>query len=75
MLCAGPLESLMLLEQSGIGQSEVLSRLGVPQIGESPHVGEHAVEQLVFAYQLRILEQMECNNKLATKCRHPGPPG
>ncbi len=67
ILCAGPLESPMLLERSGIGQPEVLHQLGVTQIAESPHVGEHAVEQRMFAYQWRIKEQMGYNRKLATK--------
>lgn len=67
ILCAGPLESPMLLERSGIGQPEVLRQLGVAQIAESPHVGEHAVEQRMFAYQWRIKEQMGYNQKLATK--------
>lgn len=69
ILCAGPLETPLLLERSGVGQSEVLSTLGVSEIAENPHVGEHAVEQRMFAYQWRIQEQMGYNQKLATKFR------
>lgn len=69
ILCAGPLESPMLLERSGIGQPEVLQQLGVTPVAESPHVGEHAVEQRMFAYQWRIREQLGYNQKLATKFR------
>ncbi|GAA4477351.1 GMC family oxidoreductase N-terminal domain-containing protein [Enteractinococcus fodinae] len=67
ILCAGPLESPLLLERSGVGQPEVLRQLGVSQVAESPHVGEHAVEQRMFAYQWRIKEQMGYNQKLSTK--------
>lgn len=69
ILAAGPLETPLLLERSGIGQSEVLRNLGVEEIAENPHVGEHAVEQRMFAYQWRIKEQMGYNQKLATKSR------
>lgn len=67
VLAAGPLESPLLLERSGIGQSEVLANLGVTEVVESPQVGEHAIEQRMFAYQWRIREQMGYNQKLATK--------
>lgn len=69
VLSAGPIESPMLLERSGIGQANVLRDLGVTEIVESPHVGEHAVEQRMFAYQWRIKEQMGYNQKLSTKLR------
>ena len=67
ILCAGPIETPMLLERSGIGQPEVLRQLGVTPVAESPHVGEHAVEQRMFAYQWRIKEQLGYNQKLSTK--------
>ena len=57
----------MLLERSGIGQPEVLRRIGVTPVVESPHVGEHAVEQRFFMYQWRIREQLGYNQKLSTQ--------
>lgn len=69
ILSAGPLESPMLLERSGIGQAEVLNRIGVTPLVDSPHVGEHGVEQRMFAYQWSIREQMGYNQQLATKFR------
>ncbi|GAA4829801.1 GMC family oxidoreductase [Garicola koreensis] len=58
ILSGGPLETPMLLERSGVGQPEVLNRIGVKTVAESPHVGEHAVEQRMFAYQWKIKETL-----------------
>ncbi|HLS49005.1 MAG TPA: GMC family oxidoreductase N-terminal domain-containing protein [Actinomycetaceae bacterium] len=69
ILSAGPIETPMLLERSGIGQGEVLHKLGVTPVVENPHVGEHATEQRFFNYQWRIKEQMGYNQKLSSKVR------
>lgn len=67
ILSAGPIETPMLLERSGIGDGEVLRRIGVTPQHENPNVGAHAVEQRMFMYQWRINQQMGLNQKLSTK--------
>jgi choline dehydrogenase len=69
ILSGGTMESPMLLERSGIGSGEVLQRIGVPAIAENPHVGEHAVEQRMFAYQWKVSSQIGLNQQLSTKLR------
>src|SRR5699024_8789126 len=54
ILSGGTMESPMLLERSGIGAGNVVKHIGVPLIAENPNVGEHAVEQRMFAYQWKI---------------------
>lgn len=69
ILCGGTMESPMLLERSGIGAGEVLQRIGVTPIAENPNVGEHAVEQRMFAYQWKINRQIGMNSQLSTALR------
>lgn len=66
ILSAGPLETPMLLERSGIGQPEVLEKIGAPLIVENEHVGEHIAEQRFLAYGWGISQQMGYNRKLST---------
>jgi choline dehydrogenase len=67
ILAGGTMESPMLLERSGIGSGEVLKRIGVPLMVENPNVGEHAIEQRMFAYQWKINRQLGLNQQLSTK--------
>lgn len=67
ILSGGTMESPMLLERSGIGDGEVLKRIGVPVVAENPHVGEHAIEQRMFSAQWKINRQMGLNQQLATQ--------
>ncbi|WP_216892339.1 GMC family oxidoreductase [Nocardia alni] len=55
ILCAGALDTPLLLERSGIGQGAVLSANGIQQIVESPNVGERLSEHrgARFMYRLR----------------------
>src|SRR5699024_8073752 len=67
ILSAGPIETPMLLERSGIGNPEVLKRIGAPTVVENSHVGEHIAEQRFMAYGWSINQQMGYNKKLSTK--------
>ncbi|MHA6253113.1 GMC family oxidoreductase [Oceanobacillus sp. CAU 1775] len=66
IISAGTVETPLLLERSGIGNAEVLSRIGVPVRVESPSVGEHAVEQIMVNYQARINKPIGYNGKLSS---------
>lgn len=67
ILSAGAIETPMLLERSGIGQGEVLKRIGVSPVVENPDVGEHSTEQRMLSYQWRLNTQMGYNRKLSSK--------
>lgn len=67
ILAGGTMESPMLLERSGVGAGDVVKRIGVPLLAENPNVGEHAVEQRMFAAQWKISKQMGLNEQLSTQ--------
>lgn len=54
VICAGAIETPMLLERSGIGRPDVLRTLGVPVRAESPNVGERLIEQRGLALQVAL---------------------
>jgi choline dehydrogenase len=54
IICAGAIETPLLLERSGIGRPGVLRALGVPVRAESPNVGERLIEQRGLALQLAL---------------------
>ena len=54
IVCAGAVETPLLLERSGIGRPDVLRALGVPVRAESPNVGERLIEQRGLALQVRL---------------------
>ncbi|MFC9355106.1 GMC family oxidoreductase [Rhodococcus sp. NPDC057014] len=54
LVCAGSLESPLLLERSGIGAPEVLRAAGVPVLVESPKVGENLREHRGILLQFRL---------------------
>lgn len=54
IICAGAIETPMLLERSGIGQPGVLRALGVPVRADSPNVGERLIEQRGLAVQVAL---------------------
>ncbi len=54
VLCAGTVETTLLLERSGIGRPEVLRRAGIDVRVESPNVGERVVEQRAVSHQVRL---------------------
>jgi choline dehydrogenase len=54
IVAGGTIESPLLLERSGIGRRDVLERLGVSVVVESPHVGERVIEHRVIPLQVRL---------------------
>jgi choline dehydrogenase-like flavoprotein len=54
IICAGTVETPLLLERSGIGHPDVLGPLGIPVRAASPHVGEHVAEQRCVTLQVRL---------------------
>ncbi|WP_047983402.1 GMC family oxidoreductase [Ornithinibacillus californiensis] len=66
IISAGTVETPLLLERSGIGNAEVLSRIGVSVRVESPNVGEHAIEQRMINYQAKINKSIGYNKKLSS---------
>lgn len=54
VICAGAIETPLLLERSGVGRPDVLRALGVPARAESPHVGERLIEQRGLALQVAL---------------------
>lgn len=54
ILSAGALMSPQILERSGVGAADRLSRLGVPVIADSPGVGEHMLEHRLLMTQYDV---------------------
>ncbi len=57
ILCCGTIETPLLLERSGIGEPEVLSRAGVELKVASPNVGENVLEQRMVIMQVKLNER------------------
>jgi choline dehydrogenase len=58
MVCAGAIETPLLLERSGIGRPDVLRAAGIDPVVESPNVGMRLVEQRGVALQVTLKEDM-----------------
>ena len=56
IVCAGGVETPLLLERSGIGRPDVLRALGIETRVESPNVGERIIEQRGVAMQVTLKE-------------------
>ncbi|MGH2927281.1 MAG: GMC family oxidoreductase, partial [Solirubrobacteraceae bacterium] len=54
ILCAGTVETPLLLERSGIGDPVLLRRHGIAPVVESPNVGERVIEQRCVALQVTL---------------------
>jgi len=54
IVCAGAVETPLLLERSGIGRPDVLRALGIEVRVESPNVGERLIEQRGVAMQVTL---------------------
>ncbi len=54
IVCAGSVETPLLLERSGIGQPGLLRTHGIELRAESPNVGERLIEQRGVALQVRL---------------------
>jgi choline dehydrogenase len=65
IVCAGTVETPLLLERSGIGRPDVLRALGIETRIESPNVGERIVEQRGVAMQVTLKEDTGVARRLS----------
>lgn len=66
LLSLGSLQTPKLLQLSGIGPSEVLTRAGVTVRVDQPNVGGRLREHRCFALQYRLKQNLGYNKQLAT---------
>ncbi len=70
IIAAGAVESPLLLERSGIGSPEVMRRLGLDVVVESPRVGERLIEQHSPAtVQVRFNRRLGATEDLNTRIK------
>jgi choline dehydrogenase-like flavoprotein len=69
ILCAGALETPLLLERSGIGRGDVLGGAGVRQLVESPNVGERMSEHRGLRLMYRLSGADGYNSLVSTQLR------
>jgi len=66
IVCAGTVETPLLLERSGIGQRELLRKHGIDPVAESPNVGERVIEQRGAALQVTLRHASAASRRLGT---------
>jgi choline dehydrogenase len=66
LVSAGAVESVLLLERSGVGNADVLGRHAIPVRVESPNLGERVLEQRMNAYQAKLSAPLGYNARLDT---------
>lgn len=54
IVCAGAIESPLLLQRSGIGDATMLQERGVAPLVDNPHVGQHLNEHLSLSMPYRL---------------------
>ncbi|MDN5704164.1 MAG: GMC family oxidoreductase N-terminal domain-containing protein [Yaniella sp.] len=64
ILAGGSVETTMLLERSGIGRGDALTKAGVRPRIESPNVGERVIEQRGVAMQVKFKEPIGLTQRL-----------
>ena len=67
IVCAGAVETPLLLERSGIGRPDVLSAAGIEPRIESPNVGERVIEQRGIALQVTLDQGQVAASRLSTR--------
>jgi choline dehydrogenase-like flavoprotein len=67
ILCAGAVETPLLLERSGVGQPELLRKHGIDPVVESPNVGERVIEQRGVALQVTLKESGAATRRLSSR--------
>jgi choline dehydrogenase len=67
IVCAGAVETPLLLERSGIGRPDVLSAAGIEPRIESPNVGMRVIEQRGIALQVTLDTNRVAASKLSTR--------
>jgi choline dehydrogenase-like flavoprotein len=58
IVCAGAVETPLLLERSGIGRPDVLRAIGVDVVAAVPNLGERLIEQRGIGLQVRLTEDL-----------------
>ena len=66
IVCAGTVETPLLLERSGIGDPTVLRRHGIDLVAESPNVGERLIEQRGAALQMTLSRPSAATRRLGS---------
>jgi len=66
ILCAGAVETPLLLERSGIGDPGRLREHGIDPVVESPNVGERVIEQRGVALQVTLNHAGAATRRLST---------
>jgi len=66
IICAGSVETPLLLERSGIGQPDLLRKHDIALRVESPNVGERLIEQRGVALQVTLSEAGDTTRRLST---------
>ncbi|MBX3148469.1 MAG: GMC family oxidoreductase N-terminal domain-containing protein [Gemmatimonadales bacterium] len=69
LLCAGAIRSPQILELSGVGDAQVLSRLGVPLVCHRPGVGENLQDHLMPRMSFECDRPITVNDLLRSKPR------
>ncbi|OCB22475.1 GMC family oxidoreductase [Mycobacterium intracellulare] len=69
LLCAGALETPLLLERSGIGRGDVLDAAGIELKVESPNVGERMSEHRGLRFMYRVKGAKGFNHLVNTQPR------
>lgn len=64
LLCAGTQSSPAILQRSGVGPPQLLGRLGIPVVRESPEVGLNVREHRGIVMQWRVRENASQNPEL-----------
>jgi choline dehydrogenase len=65
IVCAGTVETPLLLERSGIGRGDVLRTIGIETRVESPNVGERVIEQRGIAMQVTLKDDNGAARRLS----------
>lgn len=69
LVCAGALESPLLLERSGVGRGDVLAAAGIDLLVESPNVGERMSEHRGLRFMYRVKGARGFNHEVNTQLR------
>jgi choline dehydrogenase len=67
IVCAGAVETPLLLERSGIGRPGLLRAAGIEPLIESPNVGERVIEQRGVALQVTLKPDRVAASRLSTR--------
>lgn len=67
VICAGTVETPLLLERSGIGDPAVLAAVGIPVKVASPQVGERVIEHHGVTLQMRFNSDVGLQRQLQNK--------